>query len=167
MPSSSSYINLFDTDLISNPSKYYKDVEWKTLIKEKFTITITIILSPKQISSIDNVLSSPNGKFKKIVKIIARVEDNNNDNNNEISTSISMISLLNTTHQWFKAEDNWRFCNNPLTTDSPLIRFYAGALYEPMMVNETEESIAEFSKFCLEIQLANNSNNKENKMPCL
>ncbi|CAB4427217.1 unnamed protein product [Rhizophagus irregularis] len=48
--------------LISNPSKYYKDVEWKTLIKEKFPITITIILSPKQISSIDNVLSSPNGE---------------------------------------------------------------------------------------------------------
>ncbi|CAG8705967.1 13141_t:CDS:2 [Rhizophagus irregularis] len=30
-------------------------------------------------------------------------------------------------------------------------------------MQETEESIAEFSKFCLEIQLANNSNNDENK----
>ncbi|PKC50972.1 hypothetical protein RhiirA1_484864 [Rhizophagus irregularis] len=31
-------------------------------------------------------------------------------------------------------------------------------------MQETEESIAEFSKFCLEIQLANNFNNDENKL---
>ncbi|CAB4420529.1 unnamed protein product [Rhizophagus irregularis] len=69
--------------LISNPSKYYKDVEWKTLIKKNFLsrtiITIIIVTtmsvssrrnsaifrfkpSPKQISSIDNVLSSPSGE---------------------------------------------------------------------------------------------------------
>ncbi|CAB4483535.1 unnamed protein product [Rhizophagus irregularis] len=30
-------------------------------------------------------------------------------------------------------------------------------------MQETEESIAEFSKFCLKIKLANNSNNDENK----
>ncbi|CAB4474065.1 unnamed protein product [Rhizophagus irregularis] len=34
-------------------------------------------------------------------------------------------------------------------------------------MQETEESIAEFSKFCLEIQLANNFNNDENKVNLL
>ncbi|CAG8627062.1 6988_t:CDS:2, partial [Rhizophagus irregularis] len=266
--------------LLSNPSKYYKDVEWKTLIKEKFPITnnnnnnnnninnnvssrrnsalFRFKPSPKQVSSIDKVLSSPNsgevdisllatspdsdiqfdqyntdewkeflynyaqGKFnpmatpKKpnslrrsktvdcrrskivcelnstaeadaITSFIKGLEDDceqierrralwrfqilntSNDVNftrivalskEHFKTSISMISLLNTTHQWFKAEDgmgcsgttreisfcghailqengepfvvldatkDWRFCNNPLVTDAPFIRFYAGA----------------------------------------
>ncbi|CAB4395335.1 unnamed protein product [Rhizophagus irregularis] len=393
--------------LLSNPSKYYKDVEWKTLIKEKFPITnnnnnnnnninnnvssrrnsalFRFKPSPKQVSSIDKVLSSPNsgevdisllatspdsdiqfdqyntdewkeflynyaqGKFNPMAtpkkpnslrrsktvdcrrsKIVCELnstaeadaitsfikgleddceqskcfvdynievdgnyesiyddddlDDDLDDNHylpppmppNEVErrralwrfqilntsndvnftrivalskehfkTSISMISLLNTTHQWFKAEDgmgcsgttreisfcghailqengepfvvldatkDWRFCNNPLVTDAPFIRFYAGAplrtddgynigticvidreprdsfskkdrenLKEYARVvmrelelwtdtlrlrvrNKMQESIAEFSKFCLEIQLANNnSNNDENK----
>uniref|UniRef100_U9TK35 Uncharacterized protein n=1 Tax=Rhizophagus irregularis (strain DAOM 181602 / DAOM 197198 / MUCL 43194) TaxID=747089 RepID=U9TK35_RHIID len=63
-------------------------------------------------------------------------------------TSISMISLLNTTHQWFKVEDE-------LWTDTLHLR----------VRNKIQESIVEFSKFCLEIQLANNSsNNDENKI---
>ncbi|CAB5372211.1 unnamed protein product [Rhizophagus irregularis] len=308
--------------LLSNPSKYYKDVEWKTLIKEKFPITnnnnnnnnninnnvssrrnsalFRFKPSPKQVSSIDKVLSSPNsgevdisllatspdsdiqfdqyntdewkeflynyaqGKFNPMAtpkkpnslrrsktvdcrrsKIVCELnstaeadaitsfikgleddceqskcfvdynievdgnyesiyddddlDDDLDDNHylpppmppNEVErrralwrfqilntsndvnftrivalskehfkTSISMISLLNTTHQWFKAEDgmgcsgttreisfcghailqengepfvvldatkDWRFCNNPLVTDAPFIRFYAGA----------------------------------------
>ncbi|GBB86465.1 hypothetical protein RclHR1_01290009 [Rhizophagus clarus] len=387
--------------LISNPSKYYKDLEWKTLIKDKFPTTnndnnnnrnnvssrrnsaiFRFKPSPKQIS-IDNVLSSPNnevdisllatspdsdiqfdqyntdewkeflynyaqGRFdpmitpKKpnslkrnktiecrrskivcelnstaeadaITSFIKGLEDDHDQNKSEESkevncnyeincyddddaddgldnnhylpppmppneverrralwrfqilntsndvnfarivalskehfkASISMISLLNTTHQWFKAEDgmgcsettreisfcghailqqngepfvvldatkDWRFRNNPLVTDSPFIRFYAGAplqtedgynigticvidreprdsfskkdresLKEFAKVvmrelelwtdtlrlrvrNKMQESIAEFSKFCLEIQLANNSNNEENKI---
>ncbi|CAB4420532.1 unnamed protein product [Rhizophagus irregularis] len=49
-------------------------------------------------------------------------------------------------HQWFKAEDD-------LWTDTLHLR----------VRNKILESIAEFSRFCLEIQLANNSNNDENK----
>jgi signal transduction histidine kinase len=385
--------------LISNPSKYYKDVDWKSLIKEKFPTSnndnndnvssrrnsamFRFKPSPKQISSIDNVLSPPNnevnisllatspdsdiqfdqyntdewkeflynyaqGRFNPIItpkkpnslrrnktvdcrrsKVVCELDssaeanvitsfikgleddcdqnkclsedfkdfDDNYENNcyqfdddeldsshylpppmppNEVErrralwrfqilntsndvnfarivalskehfkTSISMISLLNTTHQWFKAEDgmgcsqttreisfcghailqqngepfvvldakkDWRFRNNPLVTDSPFIRFYAGAPlqtddgynigticvidreprdsfskkdrenlkdYAKVVMRELElwtdtlrlrvrnkmqESIAEFSKFCLEIQLANNSNNDENKL---
>ncbi|CAG8509817.1 21766_t:CDS:2 [Rhizophagus irregularis] len=118
--------------------------------------------------------------------------------NDNLLTSISMISLLNTTHQWFKAEDSMgcsettreiSFCHailqengepfilcwRSLRTDDggticvidrePRDNFSKkdrGSLKE-FAKNETEESIAEFSKFCLEIQLANNSNNKENK----
>src|SRR5205823_9182582 len=106
---------------------------------------------------------------------------------------------------------DWRFRNNPLVTDSPYIRFYAGAPLqtddgynigticvidrEPRdefsekdrnnlkdfakvvmrelelwtdtlrlrVRNKMQESIAEFSKFCLEIELAN-INNEENRI---
>ncbi|POG59839.1 hypothetical protein GLOIN_2v1884739 [Rhizophagus irregularis DAOM 181602=DAOM 197198] len=62
-------------------------------------------------------------------------------------TSISMISLLNTTHQWFKVEDVF-MRELELWTDTLHLR----------VRNKIQESIVEFSKFCLEIQLANNSN---------